>query len=243
MAAGNMVECGACKRGTPRGIKCIYCGALLVAEVECTGCPRRFGAHITRCIYCGTKRLATADVGEAPRGVPSPPPVRDARSKQLERAAEAIGAGRHSDVLQIVEPILVAEPDDVDALVLRGEALRRLGRYEAALQALRRAVELAPEMAICWYSLAFLELEVDMKPEAMVSLLGCLLRLPRAPDAHRSMLAMMLRKNLAQLDPQIAAEVTGKIAQGEQAVAWSPEEARQLGALLAAARQRASRPS
>lgn len=238
MATGNKVECGACMRPTPRGIKCLYCGALLVAEVECAGCQRRFGAHITQCLYCGTKRAATVDLGAAARPAEPPPPSWNEWAKQLARAAKAVDEGRHTEALQLLEPILEARPDDVDALVLRGDALRRLGRYEAALHALRRAAELAPELAICWYALAHLELEIDLRPEALVSLLTCLLRLPHAPGPQRAGMAAMLRRYLGQLEPALAAAIEPYLAQGELGVVWAPEEARWLGAKLAAARQR-----
>ena len=63
----------------------------------------------------------------------------------------------HGDARAAVEQtaeILKAVPDQPDALALKGLALGRMGEGDAAIEALRRAVQLKPELPDAWRALA-----------------------------------------------------------------------------------------
>ncbi len=52
--------------------------------------------------------------------------------------------GRYADAVQHIDVLLLRSPHDAELLRLSGENLERLGRYQVAVQAYRRAIEAAP---------------------------------------------------------------------------------------------------
>ena len=64
--------------------------------------------------------------------------------RTIEQHAQALADGRTTS-RTLVEECLAHEPDNVQALHLRGNIYRQLGSWTRAAPDLRRVVELAPE--------------------------------------------------------------------------------------------------
>lgn len=75
-----------------------------------------------------------------------PPSVQDARG--------LLEASRHREAMVVLESILKRNPNDVDALFVRGIAARGARQFEASAANLTRAVELKPDSAQCMFELA-----------------------------------------------------------------------------------------
>src|SRR5829696_1544071 len=71
----------------------------------------------------------------------------------LERAAEADGRGDHRTAERLCRQAIAAAPRAPDGWMNLGLALQLQGRLDDALEALRRAVELAPRSAPALYNL------------------------------------------------------------------------------------------
>ena len=89
-------------------------------------------------------------------------------------AALELGAG---DEIQRADALLLEFPDDPRLHFLRGSLLAGIGRSIEALPALRKAVELAPDMAIARFQLGFFLLTSGEPGEAL-SVWGPLALLP-----------------------------------------------------------------
>lgn len=99
--------------------------------------------------------------------------------KTLEELVTALQAGA-SDDLQRTDRLLAEYPDDARLHFLRGSMLIGIGRPIEALPAMRKAVELAPDMAIARFQLGFFLLTSGDAGEAL-SVWGPLALLP---DGH-----------------------------------------------------------
>lgn len=97
----------------------------------------------------------------------------------LTELTSALQAGA-SDDLQRTDRLLAEYPDDARLHFLRGSMLVGIGRPIEALPALRKAVELAPDMAIARFQLGFFLLTCGEAAEAL-SVWGPLALLP---DGH-----------------------------------------------------------
>ncbi len=71
----------------------------------------------------------------------------------LEQVRALVKARNLDEALAMVEAVLEGEPENVDALVLSGETLRRRRRIEEAKTAYRRALVLDPERYEAWLDL------------------------------------------------------------------------------------------
>lgn len=67
------------------------------------------------------------------------------REDTLRRAGQSLDDGEFDSALGLLEPLLAADGDDVDALELRGLALGGLGEWERAEEAFDRLLELGVE--------------------------------------------------------------------------------------------------
>jgi tetratricopeptide (TPR) repeat protein len=67
--------------------------------------------------------------------------------------AEARLAGDWKALLGHADALLARQPDHAEALAWKGEALSRLGRFDASAEMLRRTVELRPKDAMAWNNL------------------------------------------------------------------------------------------
>lgn len=99
--------------------------------------------------------------------------------KVLEDLVTALQAGAKDD-LQRTDRLLAEYPDDARLHFLRGSMLAGIGRPIEALPAMRKAVELAPDMAIARFQLGFFLLTSGEAAEAL-SVWGPLALLP---DGH-----------------------------------------------------------
>ena len=86
------------------------------------------------------------------------PPLESSRAgadsaSTIEQVRALVKARNLDDALATVEAVLEGEPENVDALVLSGEILRRRRRIEDAKAAYRRALVLDPERYEAWLDL------------------------------------------------------------------------------------------
>jgi hypothetical protein len=70
------------------------------------------------------------------------------------RAAPLSAEGRWVELVDLTERWSADDPRDAEALVVRGEAMQKLDRPEAAIGAFTQAVTLGPEDPSAWYGLA-----------------------------------------------------------------------------------------
>ncbi|MCK5622242.1 MAG: tetratricopeptide repeat protein, partial [Alphaproteobacteria bacterium] len=77
-------------------------------------------------------------------------------------------AGRLSAAANAFQGVLVARPDNPDALHLAGLAAHRLGDNERALILVRRAIALQPGQAQSHYNLAEIQRSMDLIEPAIV---------------------------------------------------------------------------
>ncbi len=85
---------------------------------------------------------------------PSPPASRLAEAGKLLRAGDVVGAEK------LLEEILREQPNDLNALLLKGAVLATTGRYYAARKALEEAVRAHPKSYLPHYNLAYVALEL-----------------------------------------------------------------------------------
>jgi tetratricopeptide (TPR) repeat protein len=72
----------------------------------------------------------------------------------VDVAREMIGQSRHAEAIDVLSPLLEQRPDCVEALLLRGVALRACGRTADSLDDLTRVCELDGGNVRCVYELA-----------------------------------------------------------------------------------------
>ena len=87
----------------------------------------------------------------------SPPPV---PPSSLAEAGNLLRAGDAAGAEKILEDILREQPDDLNALLLRGAVLATTGRYYAARKTLEEAVRAHPKSYLPHYNLAYVALEL-----------------------------------------------------------------------------------
>jgi chemotaxis protein methyltransferase CheR len=107
--------------------------------------PRRAWEAITR----GLVREPAVTAVPSARSAPSPSP-----RALLTDARAALAAARYDDAAELAEQASLALPLQADAHRLRGQALAALGRDDAALVALRKALYLDPDDALAHFELA-----------------------------------------------------------------------------------------
>jgi serine protease Do len=71
------------------------------------------------------------------------------------RAAPLYWEGRWGELVELTQRWSADEPREAEPLCVRGDAMQRLGRPEAAVAAYAEAVELGPDVPTAWYGLAF----------------------------------------------------------------------------------------
>ena len=130
----------------------------------------------------------------------------------LQELISAIQAGA-KDELERADRLLVEFPEDGRLHFLRGSLLAGIGRSIEALSALRKAVDLAPDMAIARFQLGFFLLTSGDPAEAL-SVWGPLAMLP---DGH------YLRFFVGGLTHLIRDEFTDAVRNLEEGMAANPE--------------------
>src|SRR5271154_5217046 len=86
---------------------------------------------------------------------PPPHPTGDAGltarlREAMARGAELLKAGRGGRTAAASHEVLAVSPDQPEALLNRGVALRRMGRRDDALGSYLRAIAVAPERSSVW---------------------------------------------------------------------------------------------
>jgi len=70
------------------------------------------------------------------------------------RAAPLSAEGRWVELIDLTRRWSAVDPRDAEALIVRGEAMQKLDRPQAAIRAFVQAVTLGPEVPSAWYGLA-----------------------------------------------------------------------------------------
>ncbi len=70
------------------------------------------------------------------------------------RAAPLSAEGRWTELVELTERWAAADPRDAEPLRFRGEAMQKLDRPDAAVDAYTEAVALGPDVPSAWYGLA-----------------------------------------------------------------------------------------
>lgn len=120
---------------------------------------------------------------------PNPPPL-----LRLAAGYESLAAGRAAAALAAADGVLAENPTQVDALVLRGAALKAAGRFAEAIAALRTALAHDPRRAAALVSLANAHAELDDLAAAEACLRQALALSPRLKAAHASLVLVCARR-------------------------------------------------
>lgn len=73
---------------------------------------------------------------------------------KLQEARSWVDAGQPGTALSVLEPLLRERPDDVRALNYYASALAAMGRREAALAALEKALQIQPDLSLTYMTLS-----------------------------------------------------------------------------------------
>lgn len=103
----------------------------------------------------------------------------------LDAAFAAIRRGKPEAAAALLQPWLMANPQAFMGHLLLGEALMRMGRADAALAALTRALELAPDDERVRFALARLHYQCFDVAAALAALRPLAQRKPPLPDARQ----------------------------------------------------------
>ena len=115
--------------------------------------------------------------------------------RQLKEKARLLQAnGQLRDAISHWRNILLARPDDVDALYSMGRALLTLGRLAEAEASLRVAVERAPQRAEIWITLSRIQRLWGNEEAAEESLHNAIARQSDHPHAHQALGELKLRQ-------------------------------------------------
>lgn len=115
-----------------------------------------------------------------------PPDAPIDREDVLDAIEDALEEGAFEDALTMCDLLLVRDPQDPDALVLRGQILADCGQLEAALAHYQRAHALVPTWDDAEVMQASVLLELGRLDEASTLTEVALARAPDRPDAHRT---------------------------------------------------------
>jgi tetratricopeptide (TPR) repeat protein len=139
---------------------------------------------------------------------------------KIEYASTLGAVGRHRQALDIVDEVLLQEPDNATALRVAGWLLTSLGRRSDAHPSYSRAAEVAPDDIDALTELASAQDETGRPAEALATL-------DRATTLKETAAAMALRSRVLSG----LALWTDAIVAGERAVSLDPESAEGCGAL------------
>jgi tetratricopeptide (TPR) repeat protein len=112
-----------------------------------------------------------------------------------------LGAGQASAALGTADAMLLSSPDSVDARVLRGAALKALGRFAEAISDLRMVLARDPGRPAVLVSLANAHAELGEPTAAEACLRQALALSPRLAAAHASLIsvcAMLARDDVTE---------------------------------------------
>ena len=145
-------------------------------------------------------------------------------SELLARALQAHQAGHPRDAESLYRQFLVIEPDHADATHLLGLIAHQLGRHEAAIELIARAVALNDKAPHFHINLGAALSAAGRRDEAAASLRRALALNPDAAEAHNNLANTL--EELGQIDEAVASY--------RRAVALRPSDAGMLYNLAAA---------
>ncbi len=119
-------------------------------------------------------------------------------SLRLALAEHLRPSGAAARIIELLRPVLDADPDCLRALVASGNALADLGEFAAAEAAFGRAIEVAPDEAAGWTNLA-LVLKVAGRFDAALAAADCAVAL-RPDDAQIRMNRAILLLRAGRLE-------------------------------------------
>ncbi|GLY05996.1 tetratricopeptide repeat protein [Actinoplanes sp. NBRC 101535] len=137
-------------------------------------------------------------------------------TRQLDMARIQLQRGEPQAAAELLGPVLVAEPDDVTALVLMTHAQLALKRPELAEETARRAVEHAPEWPDALGALSRVQTALDRHDEAIATAREAVLRQPDNPYRHNRLAWALLEHGRSAVEAEHAAR---------EAVRLDPSEA------------------
>jgi tetratricopeptide (TPR) repeat protein len=107
--------------------------------------------------------------------------------EKFESAAEKYNGGNLAQAEALLAEIVHVQPDNTDALYLLAEISYRLGKYDAAIQHLRNALQYDPNNAEAYGNLGFI-LQGKAQPDEAVQYYRKALQInPHLPEAHSNL--------------------------------------------------------
>ena len=176
------ITCKHCKKLTPEGALCMYCGGHLAPQVECPGCKHLLAAGSQKCQYCGANVVAVKPPELIPcpkcgkkmgahlsaclmcgaalrRGAPQPAqaPPQGAPASELDRllhqANLAMQAQKWAEALACLEQALKLNTTRADMWNAKGACLHNLKCYADAIACYQQALQLHPRHHETLYNL------------------------------------------------------------------------------------------
>jgi Flp pilus assembly protein TadD len=143
-------------------------------------------------------------------------PARGNRARARELNAKALTymrSGRYADAVPLFEAAHAADAGDAEVRENLGYALLKAGRMDEAEAALLSALEIAPQRASAWGSLAFVYAKRDRKDEAVRLILTAY----RFTPDRRKTAESYRRQAKTDADPRVRAMLTAALARLNQA--------------------------
>ena len=132
---------------------------------------------------CGSGRKYKQCCGAAPRGAPLQKPLKESPQESLARALAYHQAGHLAQAEAVYRQILQTAPDHADALYLSGLAAHEMGRSEAAVEPITRAIRVSPA-APFHYTLGNVLRKLGRLDEAAANYRAALKLAPGMVEAH-----------------------------------------------------------
>lgn len=124
------------------------------------------------------------------------------RSRQLiQQAIEALGSGKYSDALKVLDEADDQGSDSAEIFELRGIAFAQTGRAEAATESFRKAAMVAPS-ARSYFNLAVHYYNIGEAEDCLETVRKCL----KLDPSHTEAMMLVARLSGQGNDPQFSAE-------------------------------------
>jgi hypothetical protein len=153
----------------------------------------------------------------------APPPL-----LQVAQGYDFLSDGRVDDALREADAALARSPELVDALMLRGACLKAKGQFAEAIAAFQAGLDIEPNRAAAYVSLANAHAELGDLAPAEAALRQAIALSPRLKAAHGSLIsvcAMLRRDDLTQAACEAALAVDPQSVNAHQHLADLHERA------------------
>lgn len=108
----------------------------------------------------------------------------DSDAALIKLAETALGQADPMTALEYCETVLTRSPDNVEALLLAGEACRDLGSFEEGVACYQQVVDLSPSCSEAWSALAAIHFDYLEFAQARREALRAIRIDPHNPEAH-----------------------------------------------------------